>query len=267
MGLQNAPSIHQCCVAHALRDLLGKFCHIYIDDIIVWSNDVEEHDRHLRLVMEALQAARLFMNLAKCEFFKMSVDFLGHHISGAGIEANSDKVEKILKWPVPNSATDVRAFLGLVRYISTYLPQLAEHTQILMPLTKKEYKSNFPVWDDELNFAFELIKKLVVSRECLTVIDHDDPGDNKIFVTTDASDWHTGAVLSFGPTWETARPVAFDSMQLKGAELNYPVHEKELLGIICALRGWTLWAPRSWCTPTTELWRISTSSATCRGAN
>lgn len=102
MGLQNAPSIHQCCVAHALRDLLGKFCHIYIDDIIVWSNDVEEHDRHLRLVMEALQAARLFMNLAKCEFFKMSVDFLGHHISGAGIEANSDKVEKILKWPVPN---------------------------------------------------------------------------------------------------------------------------------------------------------------------
>jgi len=63
--------------------------------------------------------------------------------------------------------------------------------------------------------AFQEIKSLVTSRECLTVIDHVNPGNNKIFVTCDASDWRTGGVLSFGPTWETARPVAFDSMQLK----------------------------------------------------
>lgn len=91
-----------------------------------------------------------------------------------------------------------------------------------------------------MNLAFEAIKKLVVSRECLTVIDHDDTSGNLIFVTTDASDWRTGAVLSFGKTWETARPVAFDSMQLKGAELNYPVHEKELLAIIRALKKWRM---------------------------
>lgn len=76
----------------------------------MWLNDIEEHDRHLCLVMNVLQDARLFMNPAKCEFFKMSVDFLGHHISGAGIEANSRKVDKILRWPVPKSATDVRDF-------------------------------------------------------------------------------------------------------------------------------------------------------------
>ena len=67
-------------------------------------------------------------------------------------------------------------------------------------------------------------------------IDHDNPGVNKIFVTTDASDFCTGAVLSWGPTWETARPVAFDSMQLKGAQKHYPVHEKELLAVVRALK-------------------------------
>ena len=72
----------------------------------------------------------------------------------------------------------------------------------------------------------------------LTVIDHSKLDDNKIFVTTDASDRVTGAVLSFGPSWETARPVTFDSRTLKGAELNYPVHEKELLAVLHALRKW-----------------------------
>jgi RNase H-like domain found in reverse transcriptase len=79
---------------------------------------------------------------------------------------------------------------------------------------------------------------LVISAECLTTIDHECPGENKIFVTCDASDWHIGATLSFSQTWETARPVTFDSMQLKPAEKNYPIHEKELLAIICALKKW-----------------------------
>jgi len=74
--------------------------------------------------------------------------------------------------------------------------------------------------------------------ECLTVIDHANPGDNKIFVTTDASDLRTGALLSWGPSWESARPVVFDSMQLNDAQKHYPVHEKELLVIICALKKW-----------------------------
>ena len=80
--------------------------------------------------------------------------------------------------------------------------------------------------------AFESIKGLMTSAECLTTIDHESPRDNKIFVTCDASDWRIGATLSFGQTWETAWLVAFNSMQLKPAEKNYPVHKKELLAII-----------------------------------
>jgi len=105
-------------------------------------------------------------------------------------------------------------------------------------LTTKDAHKHFPVWTNEHQHAFEAIKALVVSADCLTVIDHENPRDNKIFVTCDASDWRTGAVLSFGPTWETARPVAFDSMQLKSAEKHYPIHEKELLAIVRALKRW-----------------------------
>jgi hypothetical protein len=86
--------------------------------------------------------------------------------------------------------------------------------------------------------VFEAIKALVVSRECLMTIDHSNLGDNQVFVTHDASDWRTDATLSVGPSWELARPVAFDSMQLKGPEKNYPVHEKEMLAIIRTLKKW-----------------------------
>jgi hypothetical protein len=86
--------------------------------------------------------------------------------------------------------------------------------------------------------VFEAIKGLILSRDCLTSIDHQNPGNNKIFVTCDASKQHTGAILSFGESWETARPVAFDSRQLKGPELHYPVHEQELLSIMHTLAKW-----------------------------
>jgi hypothetical protein len=238
MGLRNAPLIHQQRVIAALCPYIGRICHVYLDDIVVWSNSIEEHTKHLRIILQVLRNARLYFNPKKCSFYLLELDFLGHHISNRRIEANLSKVDRVLKWPVPKSATDVRSFLGLVRYISAYLPKLAEHMRILTPLTTKDTRKNFPVWMAEHQHAFDTVKGLVVSRECLTTIDHENMGENKIYVTCDASDWQTGATLSYSPTWETARPVAFDSMQLKVAEKNYPIHEKELLAIIRALKKW-----------------------------
>lgn len=170
--------------------------------------------------------------------FSTEIDFLGHHISVRGVEADIKKAERIVNWPVPKTSTEVRAFLGLVQYITDFLPLLADHTRILTPLTHKSADKLFLAWTTEHQKAFEAIKNLVISRDCLTAIDHDDMGSNQIFVTCDASDWRTGAVLSFGETWETARPVAFDSIALKEVQLHYPVHEKELLTIIHALTKW-----------------------------
>lgn len=126
----------------------------------------------------------------------------------------------------------VRSFIGLVCYIATFLPKLSDHMAVLGDLITKSADKCFPSWTAEHEKAFANIKKLVVSRECLTTIDFSLMPENKIYVTMDASDKGTGALLSFGKTWETARPVAFKSMTLKGAQLNYPVHEKEMLAII-----------------------------------
>jgi hypothetical protein len=237
-GLRNAPPVHQRWVTAALRPFLGIFAHIYLDDIIIWSNSIEEHTKHIILIMNTLRTAQLYCNAKKSRFYLTELVFLGHKISQQGIEACSSKVDKILSWLTPRTASDVRSFLGLVRYISAFLPHLAEHTTILTPLTAKEYDKAFPDWLPPHQRAFNAIKALVVSRECLTVIDHTAPGDNRIFVTCDASDLRTDAVLSWGPTWETTRPVAFDLMQLKDAQKNYPVHEKEMLAIVRALKKW-----------------------------
>ncbi|RDB16052.1 Transposon Tf2-6 polyprotein [Hypsizygus marmoreus] len=237
MGLRNALAIHQCHVSIALKDYIGKICHVYLDDIVIWSESVEEHHENIQKILQALQDARLYVNPAKTHLYCTAIDFLGHRISAAGIEADGKKVERILKWPRLKSATDVRSFLGLVRYISTFLPHLTTHTDILTELTTKSADKDFPPWTPTHQFAFDAIKEIVIGRGCLTTIDHNDPS-KKIFVTTDASDHRSGAVLSFGDTWETARPVAFDSMTFKNAELNYPVHEKELLAIIRTLHKW-----------------------------
>ncbi|PSR76079.1 hypothetical protein PHLCEN_2v8695, partial [Hermanssonia centrifuga] len=105
---------------------------------------------------------------------------------------------------------------------------------VLNAITTKDAEKDFH-WTNTHFTAFESVKRLVTFRECLTVIDHNNIGDNQIFVSCDASDFCSGAVLTYGKTPETARPVAFESQQFSGAELNYPVHKKELLVIVRAL--------------------------------
>ncbi|GAW05905.1 reverse transcriptase-RNase H-integrase [Lentinula edodes] len=237
-GLKNSPAIHQRRVTSALRHLIGKICYVYVDDIIIWSKSLEEHIANVERVLLALRMARLYCNPKKCELFSFNVHFLGHSISAEGIAADDKKVERILDWPTPKTVKELQAFLGLVRYVAAFLPRLAELTDILTGLTSNCVDKNRLAWEPRHQSAFDDIKSLVTSRECLTVIDHDQLDTHKIFVTTDASDRCSGAVLSFGTSWETARPVSFDSSTFKNAELNYPVHEKELLAIIRALKKW-----------------------------
>lgn len=237
-GLRNAPAVQQRRVTKALREYIGVFCHVYLDDIIIWSKSEEEHAMHIRLILDALRKEFLYCNPKKCEFFKTEIDFLGYHISRKGVEAQTSKVDAVLNFPRPTTAEETRRFLGLVRFIAGFLENLAEYTRVLTPLTKKECNKNFPEWTLEHEKAFIRIKELVTSRAVLTSIDHANPGDNKIFLVCDASNWRTGSILLWGPTLKEARPVAFDSTALSGPELNYPVHEKELLAIVRALRRW-----------------------------
>jgi hypothetical protein len=238
MGIKNAPAIHQRRVSIALRPWIGKICHAYIDDIAVWSRTLEEHELNVRTILTALSENSLYCNPKKTKLFSTEIQFLGHRISAKGIEADEGKADRIINWPTPTSAKQVRGFLGLVRYLAAFLPKLADFTTILDELTRKECDKLFPPWTTKYQTAFDGVKALVTSKDCLTTIDPSLMPDYKIFVTTDASDTGSGAILSFGPSYELARPVAYESRSFKGAELNYPVHEKELLAIIRALAKW-----------------------------
>ena len=238
MGIKNAPAIHQRRVTSALRPWIGRICHVYMDDIAIWSRTIEEHTENVTTILQALLDHKLYLNPKKSKLFCSEIRFLGHRISAKGVEADEGKADRITNWPVPSCAKHVRSFLGLVRYLAAFLPNLARHTTILDELTTKECDKTFPPWTTRHQMAFDAIKSLVTSKACLTTIDPSLMPGYRIFVTTDASDTGSGAVLSFGPTYETARPVAYDSRAFKGAELNYPVHEKELLAIIRALAKW-----------------------------
>ena len=118
--------------------------------------------------------------------FTTEISFLGHRISAEGIQADPRKVDRILDWPQPTTATNVQGFLGLTHYITPFLPPLAEHTSVLTPFTTKECDHDFPKWEPEHQDAFDAIKALVTGTECLTVIDYEDT-TKKIFITMDAS--------------------------------------------------------------------------------
>jgi hypothetical protein len=130
------------------------------------------------------------------------------------------------------SAKQVHSFLGLVQYLAAFLPKLADFTTVLDELTRKECDKDFPAWMAQHQATFECIKTLVTSKDCLMTIDPSLMPEYKIFITTDTSDTSSGAILAFGPSYELARPIAYESCSFKGAELNYLVHKKVLLAIV-----------------------------------
>ena len=107
----------------------------------------------------------------------MELDFLGHHILARGIKPDKKKVQKIQEWPTPRCVKDVRKFLGLVQYLAAFLLRLAEHRTILTPLTMKEAQKEWLGWSIGHQVAFQNIKNVVLSSECLTMINHDNMGN------------------------------------------------------------------------------------------
>ena len=200
MGCKNAPATHQRCMENALRLLIGKIYHVYLDDIIIQFDSIEQHQKNLRLVLSALQKAGLICSPKITQLFCTRRSFLGHIKSQKGIEPDPSKFEKISAWPKPDNASKMRSFLGLVRYLDKFLPNLADHTRTLNLFPTKEAERVFPPWNAMAENAFHRVKKLVTSARCLTTINHHEPGKNKIFLHTDASNFRVGAVLSYGPS-------------------------------------------------------------------
>ena len=225
-GLTNAPAAFMDLMNRVFKPFLDKFVVVFIDDILIYSKSVEEHENHLRLVLQLLQERKLYAKLKKCEFWLDSVAFLGHVVSKDGIAVDPKKVEAVVEWNRPNSVTEVRSFLGLAGYYRRFVEGFSH---LAMPLTRLTQKGAKFEWTRKCEESFQELKRRLVSAPILTI----PSGSGGFTIYSDASRKGLGCVLM-----QHGKVVAYASRQLKPYEQNYPTHDLELAAVVFALKIW-----------------------------
>ncbi|KAJ9521797.1 hypothetical protein QJQ45_024663, partial [Haematococcus lacustris] len=230
-GLTNAPATFQRMMNNVFKPLINECVLVYIDDILVMSNTPEEHVQHLRQVLQLMRENKFYAKLARCEFNKTQLAFLGHIVGSNGIAVDPAKVQVVKEWPTPRNLKDLQAFLGLANYFRRFIPNFSSLAAPLTNLTSKQVAAAYD-WEhfggSELE-AFDGLKEALCSAPVLALPDFSKP----FVVCTDASLVGTGGVLM-----QYGRPIAYTSKKMSPAETRYATGEQELLGIIRAVREW-----------------------------
>ena len=199
---------------------------VFIGDILVYSRTREDHDHHLRIVLQILRETQLYAKLSKCEFWLSEIAFLGHIISAEGIRVDPKKIEAVLEWKPPKNVIEIRSFLGLAGYYRRFVKGFS---LIAAPLTRLLQKDVRFEWNDKCQNSFEKLKTMLTEAPVLTQPVSGRPYD----VYSDASHNGLGCVLM-----QESKVVAYASRQLKPHEKNYPTHDLELAAIVFALKIW-----------------------------
>ena len=229
-GLKNAPAVFQRFINYIMKPFLDKFVAVYLDDILIYSKNKEEHISHVCQVLSVLKENHLAAKASKCEFHRPEVEFLGHVISGSGIKTDPKKISALKDWPTPSTVKEVQSFVGFCNYYRRFVKNFASIAKPLHNLTKKDSKF---VWTDECNSAFLTLKDILCSSQVLI-----QPDPNKPYkLETDASKFAIGCVLS-QKVGNNYRPIGYFSRTLNNSERNYSVTDKELLAIVCGLQEW-----------------------------
>ncbi|KAG1168564.1 hypothetical protein G6F70_008831 [Rhizopus microsporus] len=229
-GLTSAPATYQRMMGNLLSVYLGQFVMVFIDDVIVFSKDNEEHKEHLKLVFERCRKAGLRLKFKKCSFGAPSVEYLGHTISKEGVSPHAHNMDKIMKFPIPRSADDVRSFLGTCGYYRRFIDGYAN---LASPLTELLKKKQIFSWGPKQEDAYQSLKKQLVSAPVLAYPDRDQVQ----ILTTDASSHGISAILSQSPdgTAESERVISYNSRTLRPAEKNYATVHLEALAVVWAV--------------------------------
>lgn len=227
-GLKTAPATFQRAMDNVLRGLQGLHCLIYLDDVIIFSTSLQEHVSKLRAIFERFRKTNLKVQLDKSEFLRKEVMYLGHTITKDGLKPNNDKIDAILKYPLPKTVTEIKSFLGLIGY---YRKFIKDFSKITAPLTACLKKGKNIVLDEAYKKSFETCKELLTNAPLLQFPDFTKP----FILTTDASNFAIGAVLSQGIVGSD-KPIAFASRKLSDTESRYSTIEKELLAVVWAVK-------------------------------
>ena len=229
-GLTNAPATFMDLMQQLFHQHLDRFVIIYLDDILVYSKSIENHHKHLRIVLNTLRKNRLYAKLSKCCLYQDSVSFLGHVVSSKGVEMEQEKIKAIQEWPTPKTVKDIKSFLGLAGFYRRFIRNFSKISAPMTALLKKDVKFD---WSEKHETAFQELKHAITNAPILA-----NPDPNFPFtVITDSSGFAIGAALC-QDDGKGSRPIAYMSKKLLPAEMNYPTHERELLAIICALKEW-----------------------------
>jgi hypothetical protein len=224
-GLSNAPTIFMCLMNGVFREYLDKFVIVFLDDILVYSKSEEEHEKHLRMVLQVLREHKLYAKLSKCIFYQKKIHYLGHIISAAGIEVDPEKIEAIRGWPTPKNVTEVRSFMGLVGYYRRFIKGFS---RIASPITSLQKKGVKFEWTSKCEESFRQLKEILTSAPILKIAD-----PNEYFVVcTDACKEGLGGVLS-----QRDNVVCYESRKLKEHERNYATHDLELASYCTCIKN------------------------------
>jgi hypothetical protein len=231
-GLCNSPATFQSMMNHLFKDLINQnVVVIYMDNILIYTKDLEEHRKVTEEVLKILKDNNLYLKPEKCEFEQTKIEYLGLMISENHVKMDKVKVQGVLDWPTPQKVKDVQAFLGFANFYQQFVENFSEAAHPLTQLTRKDLEWE---WTKEAEEAFNKIKRRFTTAPVLVMADSEHP----MQVEKDASDFAYGSILSQLEDDRKWHPVAYISKALSNAERNYDVHHKELKAIIGSLEQW-----------------------------
>ncbi|KAJ0668169.1 putative nucleotidyltransferase, Ribonuclease H [Helianthus annuus] len=212
-GLANAPAVFMDLMNRVCKPYLDKFVIVFIDDILIYSKMKNEHEQHLRAILELLKKEKLYAKFSKCEFWLREVQFLGHVVNGDGIHVDPTKIEAIKNWETPKTPTEIRQFLGLAGYYRRFIEDFSKIAQPLTYLTQKDKKFDWGIKQEE---AFQILKDKPCNAPILSLLE----GTDDFVVYCEASRQGLGCVLM-----QRQKVIAYASRQLKVQEKNYTTHD------------------------------------------
>jgi hypothetical protein len=252
-GFTNAPATFQRRINCVLGEHLDDFVMAYLDDIIIYSNNEQEHEEHVEWVLKRLHEEDMPVAIEKCEFHTRKTDFVGFIIEPGQISMDPKKIEAIVNWQDPENVTGLRSFLGFCNYYRRFIANWSDKTE---PFTRMTKKSEIWKWGKEQQELFKEIKNKFTEEPILKIYRRELPTK----VETDSSDFALGACMVQRHEDGIWHPVAYYSRKLTPAELNYDIYDKELLAIVAALKEW-----RAFLQGTTEPFIVKTDHKNLTG--
>ena len=231
-GLCNAPGMFQHYMNDMFQDFLDEFLVVYLDNMLIYSDNLKEHRKHMRKVLERLRDAGLFLKPSKCEFYIQKVEVLGSVIGPEGVRMDPAKVESVMAWPTPRSPHDIRMFQGLANFYRWFIKNFSQLAAPLTRLLKKENMTKKLSWNKEAQAVFEGLKTAFLMAFILMHFNPEQP----TILEADASTHVLGVVISQWDAERKINPIAFHSRKFNSTELNYDIYNKEMLAIIDSLK-------------------------------